>query len=168
MSKKCQNCGAELADNMNFCPQCHQKFEQTPAARPAQTMRQTAPSVENPPTPKSKTKRILAGIGSVLGILFLVGFLVGRPYLNKKIDTLYVSELAKEFSCERTGFPKDRIRVRHVGNDSYEVSIAAVGTKDEKGRTEWLFEKAFVLHYRGDRTFAADPEEIKLWKFLAE
>ena len=25
MSKKCQNCGNELADSMNFCPQCHQK-----------------------------------------------------------------------------------------------------------------------------------------------
>ena len=27
MSKKCQNCGFELADNMNFCPQCHAKVE---------------------------------------------------------------------------------------------------------------------------------------------
>ena len=27
MSKKCQNCGAEMSDDMKFCPQCHKKFE---------------------------------------------------------------------------------------------------------------------------------------------
>jgi len=26
MAKKCQNCGFELADNMNFCPQCHSPY----------------------------------------------------------------------------------------------------------------------------------------------
>ena len=25
--KKCRNCGFEMADNMNFCPQCHARFE---------------------------------------------------------------------------------------------------------------------------------------------
>ena len=38
MSKKCRNCGFEMADNMNFCPQCHAKFilpakEEAPAPR---------------------------------------------------------------------------------------------------------------------------------------
>ena len=32
MSKRCQKCGAELADNMNFCPQCHAKYEAPAAA----------------------------------------------------------------------------------------------------------------------------------------
>ena len=32
MSKKCQNCGAELADNMNFCPNCHAKVAQAAPA----------------------------------------------------------------------------------------------------------------------------------------
>ena len=27
MSKNCQKCGAEMADNMNFCPKCHAKYE---------------------------------------------------------------------------------------------------------------------------------------------
>ena len=25
--KKCRNCGFEMADNMNFCPQCHARYE---------------------------------------------------------------------------------------------------------------------------------------------
>lgn len=31
MSKQCQKCHAEMADNMNFCPKCHAKYE-APAA----------------------------------------------------------------------------------------------------------------------------------------
>ena len=33
--KICQNCGFELADNMNFCPQCHAKFEPQLQSEPA-------------------------------------------------------------------------------------------------------------------------------------
>ena len=32
MSKKCQNCGFELTEKMNFCPQCHAKYIAAPAA----------------------------------------------------------------------------------------------------------------------------------------
>ena len=35
MSKICQVCGSEMADNMNFCPICHAKFEEpAPAYAP--------------------------------------------------------------------------------------------------------------------------------------
>ena len=53
MSKKCQNCGTEMADNMNFCPRCRTKCEAPdPAVSPAVT---TGPDVSNanfPQTPK--------------------------------------------------------------------------------------------------------------------
>ena len=31
--KNCQKCGAEMVDNMNFCPKCHAKYE-APASAP--------------------------------------------------------------------------------------------------------------------------------------
>ena len=35
MSKKCRNCGYEMADNMNFCPQCHAKYEAATVQSPS-------------------------------------------------------------------------------------------------------------------------------------
>ena len=32
MSKKCHNCGADMADGMNFCPKCRAKYEASTSA----------------------------------------------------------------------------------------------------------------------------------------
>ncbi len=45
MSKKCQNCSAELAENMNFCPKCHAKYEAPDSTNSAS--RQDNPEVAN-------------------------------------------------------------------------------------------------------------------------
>ena len=37
MAKICQNCGAAMADNMNFCPNCHAKAVQSEPPVPAET-----------------------------------------------------------------------------------------------------------------------------------
>ena len=65
MSKKCQNCGFELADNMNFCPQCHAKFEAQPAVPPPQTP--TAPN--NVQTPANSNKKIILIVSAIVGVV---------------------------------------------------------------------------------------------------
>ena len=50
MSKKCQNCGGEMADNMNFCPKCHTKFE---AQRSVVSTSQPEPETSNDGSPKT-------------------------------------------------------------------------------------------------------------------
>lgn len=53
MSKRCQKCGAELADNMNFCPQCHAKYEPPPQGSFVSTFPQAGPQASyTPEAPK--------------------------------------------------------------------------------------------------------------------
>ena len=65
MSKKCQNCGTELADNMNFCPQCHAKFEAQPAVPPPQTP--TAPN--NVQQPANSNKKIILIVSAIVVVV---------------------------------------------------------------------------------------------------
>lgn len=44
MSKKCQNCGAEMADDMNFCPTCHAKNVPVTPVAPSVPNQQNAPA----------------------------------------------------------------------------------------------------------------------------
>lgn len=83
MSKKCQNCGAEMADNMNFCPKCHAKFE-APAPVKAK-MADVPPAVSQavPPSvsPGDKEKvptKIIHTINGILGLINLIVFLIAK------------------------------------------------------------------------------------------
>ena len=62
MSKFCQNCGAEMADTMNFCPKCHQKVESGVAASAA--------------SPGSSGKKTLAIVGVIVSLLLIGGGIV--------------------------------------------------------------------------------------------
>ena len=60
MSKQCQNCGAELADNMNFCPNCHAKYQPQGGGAPADVekiLQILIQGVSNPQCKYSATNR---------------------------------------------------------------------------------------------------------------
>ena len=79
MSKKCQNCGFELADNMNFCPQCHAKVEASSAATP-----QTPAA----PTQMGNKKTIILIVSAIVGVVVvaLVAWIVIGSGKSSKPD----------------------------------------------------------------------------------
>ena len=75
--KVCGNCGAQMADNMNFCTNCGSKLN-SPAVPPPPPG--SVPNVDqnvSPIKPKSKTwrivKRILIGAAIIIVVLILWG-----------------------------------------------------------------------------------------------
>ena len=73
MSKKCQKCGAEMADNMNFCPKCHAKFEAPVKAEIAAV----PPSVSQEDKEKLQPRTIHT-INGILGIISFIIYLVAK------------------------------------------------------------------------------------------
>ena len=73
MSKKCQNCGAGMADNMNFCPKCHTQYTQVSKTETADV----PPSVSQEDKEKLQP-RIIHTINGVLGLINFIVYLVAR------------------------------------------------------------------------------------------
>ena len=89
MGKKCGNCGFELADNMNFCPQCHVKYVAAPlqgvaggAAAPCSGTPTSAPVASNVPAS--------AGTGTGARFVQLAKTVLARPHrdINNPIQVL--------------------------------------------------------------------------------
>ena len=104
-------------------------------------------------------------------LIFMVSASVyAGPFVNlsRYLDRHIVAEKAKALCSELEHRPKDSIRVKHVGNDHYEVEFSFAQTTDENGRKEWIFldEKAFTLVYnRETKKFSfLDWNEVKEWK----
>ena len=131
MSKKCQKCGAEMADNMNFCPQCHQKVEsvpaapapaQQPAAAPAPAAQQTAPAAGTPA--QGKGKKVWSVIGSIAGFLILVGgiaFSQLQPWLLKKSR----EESLTNILVKDGGYRAGSVEVHHISDLRYGVWVSS-------------------------------------------
>ena len=66
--KKCRNCGCEMADNMNFCPQCHAKFE---PQRQSESAAQESSSSASPGAEARSVGRVEELLGIVGGILVI-------------------------------------------------------------------------------------------------
>ena len=78
MSKKCQNCGFELADNMNFCPQCHAKY----VAAPPQGVANGAAAPSGAPTsvPVASNASVPAGSDAGARFVQLAQVVLARPH----------------------------------------------------------------------------------------
>ena len=167
MSKQCQKCHAEMADNMNFCPKCHAKFEAAPDIHSTQPAQQTVSPAEAAPKP-SIARKFWSVLGSILSILAVSWGIFGHKLYDKHLMPVARAEKVKALCSELEHRPKDSIRVKHVGNDHYEVEFAFAQTTDENGRKEWIFldEKAFTLVYnRETKKFSfLDWNEVKEWK----
>ncbi|MBO4648192.1 MAG: zinc ribbon domain-containing protein [Lentisphaeria bacterium] len=73
MSKKCQKCGTEMADDMNFCPKCHSKY----------TLESKTEIADVPPAVSQEDKGkvrpwIIHTINGVLGLINFIVYLVAR------------------------------------------------------------------------------------------
>ncbi|MBO4648188.1 MAG: zinc ribbon domain-containing protein [Lentisphaeria bacterium] len=124
MSKKCQKCGAEMADNMNFCPQCHQKVESAPAA-PAPAQQPAAAPAPAAGTPaQSKGKKVWSAIGSIVGFLILVGVIAFNQFqpklLNKAREESLTNILVKD-----GGYRAGSVEVHHISDLRYGVWVSS-------------------------------------------
>ena len=154
MSKKCQNCGTELADSMNFCPKCHQKAESPPVAQP---MQQTISSAET--TPKAGIGKKIAS--AVVGILVILGAI--SPFVNKLLIPHLRAEQVRKYCITNTTLKDARIKVKHLGNNRYGVFIADMKDSDDESGITYSFDgvtkPGFCLVY---------DEETKKWSIPKE
>lgn len=120
MSKKCQQCGAEMADNMNFCPQCHKKVETAPATLGTVPSKQPDSSGGTPP--QNKGKKITNIIISIIGFLILFGGIAysqAQPWLLKKARCQSLEKIL----IRDAGFKKGSVKVRHIKGLRYGIWV---------------------------------------------
>ena len=110
MSKKCQKCGAKVADSMNFCPQCHEKVE-------ANVIEPQSAAVAQPP--KNSKKSIVSIIGI---IIFLLGIAYSWAYptLLRKARC----ESLEKILVREAEFKKGYVMVRHLTGLRFGVWVA--------------------------------------------
>ena len=118
--KQCQKCGSEMADNMNFCPQCHAKCEApTPAASaPVAAERSVNASAASAAAGKNggSMKKV---VGSILVLLVLLAGIFGTKFATRRAR---VSSLEKTL-IEKCHFKKGAFEVRHLDGDRYGVFL---------------------------------------------
>ena len=126
MSKKCRNCGFELADNMNFCPQCHAKVEASSAATP-----QTPAA----PTQMGNKKTIILIVSAIVGVVVVASAVVvtalivsnssssGNSSTNKTAGKSKYWEIVKQDPMY-----KEAVAENEISNFKYEKDIGVNDT----------------------------------------
>ena len=149
--KTCHNCGFEMADNMNFCPQCHAKYEapEPSASAPAAAERTVKASAASAGK-NGDLKKLLV---SILVLLLVLAGTFGTKFATRRVRISALEEaLIKD--CH---FKKGAFEVRHLDGSRYGVFLiwSYKGKKvDSKNETP-----AFVMVF---------DDESRTFKFASE
>jgi TonB family protein len=176
----CQNCGNQVAANLNFCPKCG-----TPASAPSYTPPPAEPVVaswsQNPdfavaptqPKRKSRVGKVLLIIGAILLLLVAgagVAGYFGYKYVERKMKSSEAFKIAEERLRESaevkarmgeiksTGFPIGNFTQHSDGSGNAAFTVSVEGEKAsgrysvtmERERSTWRIERAFVQLADGD------------------
>lgn len=160
----CENCGKELKDDWNKCPYCGYMIRESNVKMEEKIglhQQQTTLSLKNPPKKKSKLKRILLGIGILLGIMIILAFVASSGGEEEENDNKGGSEATEEIKTleevggfaqwKKDGFPGNvradisvDFPLGNTDKNSYGFYIGTGGVnfgiimqEDEKPVKEW-------------------------------
>ena len=110
MAKICQNCGAEMADNMNFCPNCRTKAVQSEPPVPAETSENKGTagaggmnSEEKRSGAKKSWPLWIIYIVTVIAVLFSITIFIGLELFDFELGPFKSPYGWSNFSLQLTG-----------------------------------------------------------------
>jgi TonB family protein len=175
----CQNCGNQVAANLNFCPKCGTPASApsyTPPAEPVVSSWSQNPDFAVTPTqPKRKSRvgKVLLIIGVILMLLVAgagVAGYYGYKYVEEKMkssEAFKIAEARLRESAEvkarigeikSTGFPVGNFTQHSNGTGNAAFTVSVEGEKAsgryivtmERERSKWRIERAYLQLAEGD------------------
>ena len=121
MAKKCRNCGCEMADSMNFCPQCHTKYEvpaSVPVPPPAPAAEPNEAAPEQALNNKKKTVLIVAALIGAIAVavaLIVVIERIKKARENAAIESL--NKASKAVDSSQSSTPQQKPKDENFDED---------------------------------------------------
>ncbi len=181
----CQNCGNQVAANLNFCPKCGTPASAAPYSPPAEpaisSWSQNPEYAVTPAQPKRKSRvgKVLLIIGVILMLLVAgagVAGYYGYKYFERTMKNseayqiaearLKESEVVKARigAIRSTGFPLGNFSQHSDGSGNAAFTVSVEGEKAngryivtmERERSKWRVERAYLQLADGDMLWVVD------------